>query len=921
MITLKNIVEDITLINEKKGDIGVGFDISGSTQGQILEKEKHIMLELSKTEFFSKRKQHIYPFDNIVDPPFELNAFTKSRLTKLEARGSTSTHLVIQEMLKNPNITTIIVITDGATDSTEIQLRSLMEEMKKKSINFKIITVSLSLEDMSIYDKEQLWIKGVAGIQFVKLCGNSVDEWQIYNGFHKDVPHTLSKSTKVDKRNITFINRLVPKGLSMVGFIHLLLDEIEKNNGNIEFDEDMYGELLMETGRILSIHHIDLQSVYNIEPITIRFLALGHSKFGDIINKDFVKDMIEQGFNLTKKNEPVMKKSDKELPKQKLTSEERKIEFKLADEHLRSKGTVPSTCLNTIGLDLNSYLTVFNEGALFEGDIKRGIDIDERYMSWPNSTDKIHKMLYLPVLDKIFIPSNEENKEQKQLRIINQAIRQTFREPSVTKFPNSIKSPLVPLFLLNRMVKLFVDGIDKETKTMKSLQKLAITQLLMNIYNGNEYVSTFYQEFQKGEIPPMNAAFSGKTTHVSLYNEPLVNCLNLEPSLWWITMMTFAGLFEEQKKHSINILEQLDISVETELLEYLRKTYGKKVPEEFLKEVIVSVPPMSITTFNFLNSTDKTFKLKNHGNCTSGMICTEEEKEDMKARFCFTCRQPVFEATFEPYQVPDNNVIVQEEIKKYRKVDIMSEQKQEHVEVLQQGLPQSLPQGLPQVVLPQGLPQVVLPQGLPQVLPTYAIFLIGAVGAGKTTCRYKMITFFESQGWIVQPISSDDWKKQRLDDKRNIQKQLIEFDKTAHPKKLVIFDLCNHNGIQKEMFKHSIHKYKSIGFMPNYYGEHFMDYASFCLENVLNRPNKFTKETPYYLTPIDAGVKVCIDVLNGRCQGIVASQHIKEPFVPFNTNLPIVEIKSVIKDGAERYRQYLLTKSIDKDIAKIYSEF
>jgi hypothetical protein len=44
-----------------------------------------------------------------------------------------------------------------------------LEEMKKKSINFKIITVSLSLEDMSIYDKEQLWIKGVAGIQFVKL--------------------------------------------------------------------------------------------------------------------------------------------------------------------------------------------------------------------------------------------------------------------------------------------------------------------------------------------------------------------------------------------------------------------------------------------------------------------------------------------------------------------------------------------------------------------------------------------------------------------------------------------------------------------------------------------------------------------------------------------------------------------------------
>ena len=48
-------------------------------------------------------------------------------------------------------------------------------------------------------------------------------------------------------------------------------------------------------------------------------------------------------------------------------------------------------------------------------------------------------------------------------------------------------------------------------------------------------------------------------------------------------MMTFAGLFEEQKKHSINILEQLGISTEIELLEYLRKTYGKKDPEDYKK--------------------------------------------------------------------------------------------------------------------------------------------------------------------------------------------------------------------------------------------------------------------------------------------------------------------------------------------------
>ena len=900
VITLKEIIEANTLINEKEGNIGIAFDISASTQGPILEKQKHVASEFAKTV---KRKIHIYPFDNIVDPPFELNAFTKSRLTKLAARGSTSTHLAIQEMLKNPNITTIIVITDGATDSTEAQLKTLMEEMKKKSIDFKIITVSLSSDDMSIYDKEQLWAKGVAGIQFVKLCGNSVDEWQIYNNFHKDLPFTLSKSTRIDKKRITFMDRLVPKNLTMVGFVQLILDEIEKHNYHIDFDAEVYGELLMETGRILSVQYVDLQSVYNIESITIRFLALGYSKFGDDITKDFVKDMIEQGFNLTKRNEPVMKKSDKELPKQQLTSAQRKIEFKLADDHLCSNGSVHPSCQNTIGLDLDSHLTVINYGALFAGEIVRGINIDERYMKWPNSTDK-HKLLYLPVLDNVFIPSNEEDQKQKEKRIINQAIRQTFREPSVTKFPNSKNSPVVPFFLLDRMVRLFSDGINMDTKTMKSLQKLAITQLLMNIYDGNEYVSTFYQEFQKGEIPPMNAAFSGKTTHASLYNEPLVNCLNLEASLWWITMMTFAGLFEEQKKHSINILEQLGISTEIELLEYLRKTYGKKDPEDYLKEVIISVPPISVSTFEELKPTDKTFKLRDHGNCTSGMICTEEEKEDMKARFCFTCRQPVFEDTFEPYQVPDNNIIVQEAIKKYRKgkVDIMPKQKHELIEIQQ--------------VLPQVMPQV-----LPQVLPTRAVFLIGAVGAGKTTYRHRMIPFFESQGWMVQPISSDDWKKQKLDDKRNIKRQLTEFDKIAHPKKVIIIDLCNHNGIPKEMFGHNFHNYKSIGFMPNFYGEHIMDYAAFCLDNVLNRPTKFTKDTPYYLTPLDAGVKVCIEVLNVRCNGIVASQKINEPFVPFNTDLPIDEIKCIIRDGAERYRQYLLTKSMDNDIAELYSKF
>jgi energy-coupling factor transporter ATP-binding protein EcfA2 len=200
------------------------------------------------------------------------------------------------------------------------------------------------------------------------------------------------------------------------------------------------------------------------------------------------------------------------------------------------------------------------------------------------------------------------------------------------------------------------------------------------------------------------------------------------------------------------------------------------------------------------------------------------------------------------------------------------------------------------------------------------ISMVGITGSGKSTVSQLMVEYLNKNGWYTLIVSADKWSKKGIKGKAmaNCAKNEIEAFESNGGNLAIIVDICHDNGINDKCIGYDLSKYKSYTFVPNFEKstDNFGDYESWCLLNVLSREAD-TPDSNYWLNPVSAGVKTCIDVHNKKASGIKKVLGVAGTLENYNSSLSMDAIKSIIEPKAASHA----SKLASRDMMGIVSEF
>jgi hypothetical protein len=377
-----------------------------------------------------------------------------------------------------------------------------------------------------------------------------------------------------------------------------------------------------------------------------------------------------------------------------------------------------------------------------------------------------------------------------------------------------------------------------------------------------------------------------------LYKDSLINPLKLSEPIWWALMMSMLGIFKEQLSTYESSIKAIcgDDVTEEKFLEYIRNEYKNDIKGK-INLIKVEEPKTSIFSLDSFESTDSIFKLNGHGNCKTETWYSSSEKEHVKVHGCVWCKAVVSEDMFEPVILVDNNKTIMD----------------------------SIAVSIPLTVGITNTSTVVS-----QIASTtnnrVRINMVGITGSGKSTTAQLMVDYFNQNGWTTLVVSADKWSKKGFKGKAMIncvQHEIATFDKNEGNLAIIV-DICNETGVNDKCFGYDLSNYKSYTFVPNFdkSTDNFGDYESWCLLNVLSREAD-TPDSNYWLNPVSAGVKICIDVHNKKASGVKKLLGVGGSLANFNSSLTMVAIKSTIESKAATYA----AKLTSRDTMGIISEF
>ena len=872
MLSLNELIQTVSPKNETQTNqtIALVVDRSGSTgsaftaSSNVLEKELSVLSETVLAK--SKNKYMLYSFDSnsIYHGPVKVLADENFvDLPEMKAGSATYTHNPLQEIVSKfaivkPN--KVIVFTDGQTNSNMFQFTPIVTAFKANCVDLEVVAVtanSLNMETLTASEE-----RNIPGMDLVNMLGNSIDSLTIYSQFHCDTPYVGAQSSKVNKNALTFMG--VPfKGL-VPEHINKMIDEIEKNKDTIETNPSFWGtnqitlkKFISEVGKMLSLLFINFPENHIFITTTITKIS-GFSGFSE----ERVYNIMKYGFDCTKSEKPIIYTNFEQHVKESVV---KKGEFADAVSLLSSKGTTGG-CDTRICLPLNG-VCVFDKSSL---------KLASPLGQYPNSVDTFGNAYF----------SSDANP---------QATRIAFRELcNVLRFPNARNSASVIFYVANQMSLMHIAGVSKDTEHMKELQKLAIHQTSMEVMvaKGKYDGLGCFKHWKTGYLIPMN--FSSPNTHTSLYTDSMINPLKLSEPIWWALMMSMLGIFKEQLPTYESSLKAIcgDDVTEDTFLEYIRTHYKDDVKGAIALEKLEE-PKTSVFTLDSFALTDSLFKLKNHGQCKVETWYSEIEVGHIKNNGCVWCKTIVSDDMFEPVTIVDNNKKITESM----------------------ALTTPLTVGI----------SAPLTASVVSQIPGTAnncvrINMLGITGSGKSTTTQLMVDYLGSNGWNTLVVSADKWSKQGFkgkDMQARVYNEIATFDK-KQGKLAIIVDICNENGVNDSCFGYNLTKYKAHTFVPNFdkSTDNFGDYEAWCLLNVLSREAD-TPDSNYWLNPVSAGVKVCIDVHNKKATGVKKLLSIAGPQANFNTSLTMAAIKSAIESKAVVHA----AKLASRDTMGIVSEF
>lgn len=471
--------------------------------------------------------------------------------------------------------------------------------------------------------------------------------------------------------------------------------------------------------------------------------------------------------------------------------------------------------------------------------------------------------------------------DDQALRIL---IRSIADHMGIRDARNSIS---VTLLTCSIMLKMFLSGVSIDSIQMRLLRQIAIKQLSMNFVVGKNRATGkpdydtigFYENFKNGILPPLH--YTKTDTHFSLYTDKTVNELMMDQPIWWASMMSMVGLFDEQLPYyegSLRILNIVETGIPitvTDFLKFIYDEYSSRIEGKYILEhVKLTQPKISIFTNEPFPAGVQVFKVIPHNGCTVEQYATMDEIQSWYLQHgCPFCRSRDLNMSyFLPVTLTDNSAELQ------RVLNIAPS----NVRVKQQ-----------QQYIPHN---VFSSKGI-------IVMLQGVVGSGKTTSRNELVLQLQEKYPLanVEVFCPDDISKTGAKNGVQVIKTNL-FQFVQRPGlNIGIIDTCgesfNESDPNKTCFDVSLANFDVKIFRPNFDDRDLEGYLAFSLDNVLSRP-MHSSSTDFYLNHHSAGVETCVKVHNAKTRSLIKKKH------TFNINQKssLGDILAKIRPEAERYR-------------------
>ena len=886
----------------KQGIVYFVLDRSGSTGTMfkngmtVLEKEMEI-IRLYILLHGDTNKYYLISFDSKFINHGEINVLYEEGLVNLPnllSGSSTYTAEPLLDILANLSHifpTEIICITDGQTDSSPAQFMRFRDGIQKHKIKFSIIAVTRALLDLTtIRESEE---KVIPGMDLLGLIGNIINQLSIYTPQYDEKPfEAIVSSAKLTIARSDF------SGTPPFEIINLLL-EIIRTNLDIDWGV-AYADLkslLTDIGKLLTMVFVSFDNDHYIVTRILHILSEAIPDFA----KDRMLGIIVYGFNCTKQNVPL---SQTNLDEKAKSESKKQEEFKEAEKHLRELG--PTFGGYSISVPFgNIKVGIINHGGIIVGGSAAGLT---------NASDE-HGNLYIST-------------DPQYAQAIRQAMRAFL---ALHNFPNASRGQEVIFYITSLMAKMLLEGLPLDNEYMQELQKLGSIQCSMDILVAPGKRMPAFSLWLEGILPRMH--FSNEGTHPSLNRCREINPWLLTEPIWWALQMCMLGIFDKQLKVYEHALIALNIEPTSEsFLRWFVSTYKDSVTGKYIIEKFETEPVSVITLDEFVPGT-QLFSLPPHGpigNVCKTLTCYTEE-EIRKIGRCVWCNSPKTLSDYVEHTHISNSTKLQNLMAR----GIITDASGGGGDIVAQTIITDASGGggscivAPTIITDAsggggggGGSSIVAPV-VPSNKPIqYWIYLLGITGAGKTTITEKLEKELIRRGFIVFIVSADKYMKQGFSGK-NLQKKInddiLRFNISKHPWKVIICDMCNENGISNTSFGFDILKngYTILKHMPNLTIELLKEYECWCLRNVLSRV-KQTEKCNYMLNPCDATVQTCIAVHNKKAAGI--ARQLKQKNRDFDITKSKEAIMAEIEIDATKYAEHLATRSLDAEIQEIISK-
>ncbi len=866
----------------------------------VLEKE----LELVKNYILfnnnnNKNEYHLFNFESSSKYLGKINYLSEEDLVELPVlrpAGGTETLSGLMNVLIYNNqfkFNRIILLTDGQTNNNNFD--KVKNELKKLNIILEVIAVANTQTNMNnISENEQ---NNLAGMDLLlsNNLGNAIDLLKIYNLYHIQVPYIGAASSKIDKTHITFFNVKLDIAKNIPDFLHKLLDNLIKtDNINWELNSDDNQEktielnkkkFISELGKLLTLLFSDIdESHYFVNKI---YQTLNKATGLEL---DRVKNILNYGFNCTKNEQPVLYTNfDAQVVK--------------SGNVKRSQFTDAVNLLNTYGTTLNgNYKVSLPNKGLCVIDNTKFVKLTKPLGSYPNSIDDNNNTYYYP------------EGEEQALRI---GLREFCKSTTIN---NPGASPVSVFYILAQMTLLYVKGFDLSHPYMQELKKLAIAQTSYEIViESNKYDGHgCYKQWKNGNMMFLHHS-TPNLTHLSLFADPVINPLGLTQTVWWATCMSLLDLYDEQSKYyqsSLKVLCNNNNLDKNTFLQFMRDTYKDNVVGN---PVYVNFEKQKHSVFTLgpfeLNNNEKLFLFKDHGECKTKTIYSNEELDlFVKKNGCVWCHHIPTEDDLTEISYEEHKKLYENALKEAVPLSVVN------IKLNDTKLLENLLTEMNKTMSNNRKTNYSNPKQVNKYsynnnpvnpnVKSIRIDLMGTIGSGKTYYSNLLKTELENKNYKVLLINPGAVIQQmKIYGKplnSYINGLISTFDKDhSNDNKAIIIDMCNDGQTNiRSAFGFNFNNYKYYTFVPNFVNntDDYKQFTNWSLYNVLQR-DKSSESINLETTHI---TKI-IEVFNLKTSGCANKMNINYNIV-FNSKNKVKDVNNTLIQTDDE-----LKKLIQKD--------